>query len=112
MGGKRHMNENSQKDDLQVITTRVPKKIIDYIEKIAKEEHLDKASLYRKFLYEAIEDDKIRRSIEKIKHNEITLLTAAEDAEIPLSVLIDELIHDNARWVSESKNIVMAKRSC
>jgi predicted HTH domain antitoxin len=85
-------------DELQIITTRLPKKVIEYVEKVAKEEHLDKASLYRKFLYLAIEEDKLNRAIEKFKQNTISLLTAAQEAEIPITIFIDKLIKANVHW--------------
>ncbi len=79
-------------DDLQVITTRIPRKIVEYVENVAQQEHLDKATIYRKLLYQAVEHDRLERAIELFRKDEATLLKAAEVAGIPASVFVDELI--------------------
>ncbi len=83
--------------NLRVITTRVPQKVVEYIEKDAEEEHLDKAAVYRKFLFEAIEHDRLERAIKDYVDDKSTLLKAAEGAGLPVSLFAEELNKRNIR---------------
>lgn len=45
-----------------------------------------------------VEVDKLDWIIERFRQNKISLLTAAEEKGMPVSVFIDELIRRNVRW--------------
>ncbi len=84
-------------ENLRVITTRVPQKVIDYVNRVAEEESLDKAAIYRKLLLKAIAQDRVERAIAAYVRDELTLLNAAEMAGLPASIFAEELNKRNIR---------------
>ncbi len=83
--------DEGQNDELKVVTTRIPRKIIEYVEAAAKQDHLDKATMYRLLLARAIEHDRLDRAVEHFRTEKVTLLKAAEEAGCPVTIFIDEL---------------------
>ncbi len=84
-------------ENLRVITTRVPQKVIDYVNRVAEEDSLDKAAIYRKLLLKAIAQDRVERVIAAYVRDELTLLNAAETAGLPASIFAEELNKRNIR---------------
>ncbi|HMF31469.1 MAG TPA: UPF0175 family protein [Candidatus Lokiarchaeia archaeon] len=84
-------------EKLRVITTRVPQKVIDYVEEIAEMDSLDKAAIYRRLLLKAIAQDRVERAVEIYTRDEATLLKAAELAGMPASLFAEELARRNIR---------------
>lgn len=78
-------------EDLKVVTTRLSQWVIDYVEKVAKEQHLDKATVYRQLLIKAIAQDRLERAIERFQGQHVTITKAAELADLPLTLFVDEL---------------------
>ncbi|MHA1312177.1 MAG: UPF0175 family protein [Candidatus Helarchaeota archaeon] len=76
-----------------MITTsiRFPEDIIDDLEKICKEEGMDKGAIIRKFLRESIKNYKIKKAIELYRDGLISLWKAAELADITYREALDEL---------------------
>ncbi len=68
----------------QVISTRVPSNIVEDIEFIAKVEKLDKSSVIRKLLIEAINEWKKKYALKLYKDGKITLWKAAKIAGLSL----------------------------
>jgi predicted HTH domain antitoxin len=70
---------------------------LEYVEKVAEEDHLDKATEFRRLLQSAIELDRVERAVRAYANSEVTLLKAAELAELPVSLFVDELASRNIR---------------
>ena len=85
-------------EDLKVITTRLSQWVIDYVEKVAKEQNLDKATVYRQLLIKAIAQDRVERAIESFQGQQVTITKAAELADLPLTLFVDELFKRHIRW--------------
>lgn len=79
----------------KAITTRIPEEDVDYLEKISKEEHLDRSALIRKMLMEDIKEYKLKKASEKYKKGKISVGEAAEEAKVSLWRMIEYLREEN-----------------
>ena len=77
--------------NMKVITIRIPEAILNTIDKIAKEQNMDRSDIIRTLIINGLKEYLIKTAIEKYKNDEITLEKAAEIANIPLSDFIIEL---------------------
>ncbi len=80
-----------------MITTsvRLPRKMVEEIERLSKEEGVDKGTLIRKLLAESLKEYKIRRSLELYREGKISLWRAAEIAGITYREALEELKRRN-----------------
>lgn len=73
------------------LTTRVPDDLFEEIEKISRDEQLDKSAVTRRLLDAAVREHKLETAIDQYQSGEVTLRGAAEHASRPLRELLDEL---------------------
>lgn len=73
------------------INLRLETEIVQMLEHLAKEESLDRATLMRKLLVEAIQSLRLDRSIGKYQEGTVTMGRAAEEAGLTHWELLDEL---------------------
>ncbi len=74
---------------MKVITARIEDKYLEDLEKIEKEEHVDRAEVIRKLLSKAIGEWKKQKAIELLKARKITMRGAARLAEASYSEMLD-----------------------
>ena len=76
-----------------MVTTsvRLPKEIVEEIEKLSKEEGIDKGTLIRKLIAESLREYKIKRALELYKEGKVSLWKAAEIAGITYREALEEL---------------------
>ena len=76
-----------------MVTTsvRLPKEIVEEIEKLSKEEGIDKGTLIRKLIVESLREYKIRKALELYREGKVSLWKAAEIAEITYRKALEEL---------------------
>ena len=76
-----------------MVTTsvRLPKEIVEEIERLSKEEGIDKGTLIRKLIAESLREYKIKRALELYREGKISLWKAAEIAEITYREALEEL---------------------
>ena len=86
----------------KAVSTRLPEQMAEKLDEIAKEEHLDRATLIRKMLAEDIEDAIKKKAAEKYRKGEISVEQAAEQAETNLWEMIDYLEKENIRPPAKS----------
>ncbi|HEC87858.1 MAG TPA: hypothetical protein ENI52_00915 [Thermoplasmata archaeon] len=67
---------------MKVITSRIPEKYIKDLEKIQKEEKVDRAEAVRRLLTKAISEWKKERALELLKDHKITIRKAASMADV------------------------------
>lgn len=79
----------------KTISTRMPEEMVRELERIAEEEHLDRAALIRKMLLADIEEYRIRRAAEAYRRGEKSVEAAARDAGVATWTMIDHLIKEN-----------------
>lgn len=80
-----------------MITTsvRLPKELVEEIEKLSREEGLDKGAFVRKLLIESLKEYKIRRALELYRKGKVSLWRAAEMAGMTYREALGELKRRN-----------------
>ena len=73
------------------ITTRVEDKLAKLIDKIAKEEGMDRSTVIRRFLMTSVTEWQIEKSLKEYEEGKITLWRAAEKCELTLWEMISEV---------------------
>lgn len=72
-------------------SVRLPKEMVEEIEKLSKEEGMDKGTLIRKLISESLREYKIRKSLEMYRDGKVSLWKAAEIAGITYREALGEL---------------------
>ncbi|MBE8540547.1 UPF0175 family protein [Geoglobus acetivorans] len=82
---------------MKLVTTsvRLPKDIIDEIEKFSKDEGIDKGTFVRKLIAESLREYRIKKALELYRERKISLWKAAEIAGITYSEALEELKRRN-----------------
>ncbi|KXB05502.1 hypothetical protein AKJ49_00585 [candidate division MSBL1 archaeon SCGC-AAA382A03] len=83
--------QNVYGDLMEVLTTRVKRKIIEDLNRIGKEEKADRAEVTRKLLSNAITEWKLKKGLEKISNSEWTIRKAADFAGFPYYQMLEEM---------------------
>jgi len=80
-----------------MVTTsvRLPKDMVEEIEKLSKEEGIDKGTLIRKLIAESLREYKIKRALELYREGKVSLWKAAEMAGITYREALEELKKKN-----------------
>ncbi|MHA1629186.1 MAG: UPF0175 family protein [Candidatus Heimdallarchaeota archaeon] len=73
------------------ITTRVEDKLAKLIDKIAREEGMDRSTVIRRFLISSTKEWQIEKFLRKYEEGAITLWQAAEKCELSLWEMIAEV---------------------
>ena len=74
-----------------IVTSRIPKELLEKIMLLAKEAKVDRSTIIRKILERGLREELIEYTIRKIQSGELTLWKAAELINISLWDLIDEI---------------------
>jgi len=78
-------------DKLQTITTRVPDEIYQDIKKIESEEKTERAEVIRRLLAEAIKRWKLKRALDTLREEKLTLRSAAKLAGLTYIEMMNEV---------------------
>ncbi len=76
---------------MKTTSVRLPEEIIEEIERISKEEGVDKGTLLRKLVTESLKEYKIKKALELYREGKISLWKAAEIAGITYREALEEL---------------------
>ena len=74
---------------LETITTRVPDEIYQDIKRIEEEEKAERAEVIRRLLFDAIKRWKLKKALEMLRENKVTLRTAAKFAGLTYIEMLD-----------------------
>ena len=74
----------------QTVTTRVSSRLVRELERISREERLDRSAAVRRLLEDAVRQWKIEHALRRYARGEVTLWTAATIADLSLRSMIDE----------------------
>ena len=90
-----------------MVTTsvRLPKEIVEEIEKLSREEGVDKGTLIRKLIAESLKEYKIKKALELYREGKLTLWKAAEIAGITYSEALEELKKRNIPFKYNSEDL-------
>ncbi|MEM1985985.1 MAG: UPF0175 family protein [Nitrososphaeria archaeon] len=75
----------------EVVSARLPKEKVRFIEKIAEEEKVDKSTILERALEHYIREWRVEKAVELYKDGAVTLSRAAEIADVSVWEMIDLL---------------------
>ena len=75
----------------KILTTRAPDSLVKDIENLAKEEQLDKSSLIRRLLAEAVEEKRKRKALELYREGKVSMGKAASIAKLSIWEMLDKI---------------------
>jgi len=80
-----------------MVTTsvRLPKEMVEEIERLSKEEGIDKGTFIRRLIMESLREYKIKRALELYREGKVSLWKAAEIAGITYREALEELRRRN-----------------
>ena len=73
----------------KTLTTRAPDSLAKEIEILAKEEHLDKSSIIRRLLADAVQNKRINKALNLYKDGKISIGKAADIAQLSIWEMLD-----------------------
>ena len=90
-----------------MVTTsvRLPKEIVEEIEKLSRDEGVDKGTLIRKLIAESLKEYKIKKALELYREGKVSLWKAAEIAGITYSEALEELKKRNIPFKYNSEDL-------
>lgn len=80
---------------MKTTSVRLPREMIEEIERISKEEGVDKGTLLRKLLAESLKEYRIKKALDLYRDGKISLWKAAEVAGITYREALEELRRRN-----------------
>lgn len=72
-----------------VVTTRIPEEMLDEIDSLSKEKHMDRATFLRNLISKGLSQEKKERTLKLYKGKKISLEKAASILEIDIASMID-----------------------
>ena len=86
----------------QVVTTRLPREIVQELEAVSKIEYLDRASLLRKMILEHLKEYLLQKAAEGYQKGELSVEEAATKAKVSVWQMVDYLTANNIMPPAES----------
>ena len=80
---------------MKVTSVRLPKEMLDEIERISREEGVDRGTLIRRLLAESLREYRVRRALDLYRSGKVSLWRAAELAGITYREALEELRRRN-----------------
>jgi metal-responsive CopG/Arc/MetJ family transcriptional regulator len=83
------------------ISARIPKELARELERLMREEHLEKSAALRKLLHLGLRDYRLERALAELGKGRISLSRAAADAGISVWELVEEAHRHHVTWVAD-----------
>lgn len=83
------------------ISARIPRELAKELERLMREEHLEKSAALRKLLHLGLKDYRLDRALAELSKGRISLSRAAEEAGVSVWELIDEAARHRVTWVAD-----------
>ncbi len=71
------------------VTTRIPKEMLEEIDKFSAEKHMDRATMLRNLIEQGLLDEKKKKVLLQYKNRKISLQRAAEMLNADLTEMVD-----------------------
>ena len=78
-----------------IASVRLPREVLEEIEKLSREEGVDRGTLIRRLLMESLKEYRVRRALELYREGKVSLWKAAELAGITYREALEELRRRN-----------------
>lgn len=83
------------------MSARIPRELEKEVERLMREEHLEKSAALRKLLHLGIENYRLERALHGLGGGRFSLLKAAEEAGLSVWELLDEAARRRVAWVAD-----------
>ena len=83
------------------VSARIPHELEKEVERLMREEHLEKSAALRKLLHLGVQNYRLERAIRGLGEGRFSLLKAAEEAGLTIWEVLDEAARRQATWVAE-----------
>jgi metal-responsive CopG/Arc/MetJ family transcriptional regulator len=83
------------------ISARIPRELAKELERLMREEHLEKSAALRKLLHLGLKDYRLDRALAELSKGRISLSRAAEEAGVSVWELVDEAARHRVAWVAD-----------
>ena len=83
------------------VSARISKELEREVERLMREEHLEKSAALRKLLHLGVQNYRLERALRGLGEGRFSLLKAAEEAGLTVWEVLDEAARRHLTWVSE-----------
>jgi predicted HTH domain antitoxin len=83
------------------VSARIPQELEKEVERLMREEHLEKSAALRKLLHLGVQNYRLERAIRGLGEGRFSLLRAAEEAGLTIWEVLDEAARRQVTWVAE-----------
>lgn len=83
------------------VSARIPRELEREVERLMREEHLEKSAALRKLLHLGIENYRVDRALRGLREGRFSLLKAAEEAALTVWDLLEEASRRRVTWVAD-----------
>jgi len=83
------------------VSARIPRELEAEVERLMREEHLEKSAALRKLLHLGIETYRVDRALRGLRDGRFSLLKAAEEASLTVWEVLEEASRRRVTWVAD-----------
>ena len=83
------------------VSARIPQELEKEVERLMREEHLEKSAALRKLLHLGVRNYRLERALRGLAEGQFSLTKAAEEAGLTVWDILDEAARRHVTWVAE-----------
>jgi len=83
------------------VSARIPRELEAEVERLMREEHLEKSAALRKLLHLGIENYRVDRALRGLRDGRFSFLKAAEEASLTVWEVLEEASRRRVTWVAD-----------
>ena len=83
------------------ISARIPRELEKELERLMREEQLEKSAALRKLLHLGLKNHRLEKALAALGKGKVSLSKAAEDAGLSIWELMDEAARQRVTWVAD-----------
>ena len=83
------------------VSARIPQELEKEVERLMREEHLEKSAALRKLLHLGVRNYRLERALRGLAEGQFSLTKAAEEASLTVWDILDEAARRHVTWVAE-----------
>ena len=83
------------------VSARIPKELEKDVERLMREEHLEKSAALRKLLHLGVQNYRLERALRGLSEGRFSLAKAAEEGGLTVWEILDEASRRHVIWVAE-----------
>lgn len=83
------------------VSARIPQELEKEVERLMREEHLEKSAALRKLLHLGVQNYRLERALRGFGEGRFSLSKAAEEAGLTVWEILDEAARRRVTWVAD-----------